>query len=102
MAWIRTSTSLISFGFTIYKFFEYLVQANNTSLSHNLFGPREFALCMIGVGIIALAIAAIEYRHTLKLLEEEHGTTYESLAEKLAVLIFLIGLGLLIVVLLQR
>ena len=26
MAWIRTSVSLISFGFTIYKFFQYLAQ----------------------------------------------------------------------------
>jgi putative membrane protein len=24
MAWIRTSTSLIAFGFTIFKFFQYL------------------------------------------------------------------------------
>ena len=24
MAWIRTSLSMISFGFTIYKFFQYL------------------------------------------------------------------------------
>jgi inner membrane protein YidH len=24
MAWVRTATSLISFGFTIYKFFQYL------------------------------------------------------------------------------
>ena len=27
MAWIRTSASMISFGFTIYKFFEYLTTA---------------------------------------------------------------------------
>jgi uncharacterized membrane protein YidH (DUF202 family) len=26
MAWVRTATSLISFGFTIYKAFEYLLQ----------------------------------------------------------------------------
>jgi len=24
MAWVRTATSLISFGFTVYKFFQYL------------------------------------------------------------------------------
>ena len=29
MAWIRTATSLISFGFTIYKFFEYLVESGD-------------------------------------------------------------------------
>ncbi len=25
MAWVRTATSLISFGFTIYKFFQYMI-----------------------------------------------------------------------------
>ena len=27
MAWVRTATSLISFGFTLFKFFQYLHQA---------------------------------------------------------------------------
>ena len=31
MAWVRTSTSLISFGFSIYKFFEYLKESEKAS-----------------------------------------------------------------------
>ena len=30
MAWTRTATSLISFGFTIYKFFEYLREGSRS------------------------------------------------------------------------
>src|SRR4030095_4895232 len=32
MAWVRTSASLISFGFTIYKFFAYLVETEGRTL----------------------------------------------------------------------
>ena len=100
MAWIRTSTSLISFGFTIYKFFEYLVQTKLVDRPpHRFFGPRSFALCMISVGVTALATAAIDYQRSLKILEREHGVKYRSLAGKLTGLMFFLGLGLLIVVL---
>ena len=102
MAWIRTSTSLISFGFTIYKFFEYLVQTNLVDRPpHRFFGPRSFALCMISVGVTTLATAAIDYQRSLKILEREHGLKYRSLAGKLTGLMFFLGLGLLIVVLLR-
>ena len=100
MAWIRTSTSLISFGFTIYKFFQYLVLTNLADRPpHRFFGPRSFALCMISVGVTALATATIDYQHSLKILEREHGVKYRSLAGKLTGLMFFLGLGLLIVVL---
>jgi hypothetical protein len=56
---------------------------------------------MIGVGVTALAAAAIDYKHTLRILEQEHGVKYRSLAEKLAAVMCFLGLGLLIVVLLR-
>ena len=31
MAWVRTATSLISFGFTIYKFFQFLRDGKGTA-----------------------------------------------------------------------
>jgi inner membrane protein YidH len=43
MAWVRTATSLISFGFTIYKAFEYLRQ-RQPDVAHGVLGPRNFAL----------------------------------------------------------
>jgi len=57
MAWIRTSASMISFGFTMYKFFEYLTTAESIRPAHHLFGPRAFGTGMILVGVIALVLA---------------------------------------------
>ena len=99
MAWIRTSVSLISFGFSIYKFFQYLAGTERTAPPHTLFGPRQFALSMIGVGILSLAIASIDYRRAVKMLEQEHATVYRPLTGKLAGLLCLLGTSLFIVVL---
>ena len=45
MAWIRTATSMISFGFTIYKFFQEL---NKTSEAReSLFTPKILKTCML-------------------------------------------------------
>ena len=45
MGWIRTALSMISFGFTIFKFLEYIQEQSITPL-RRAHGPRE-------VGIIA-------------------------------------------------
>ena len=43
MAWVRTAASMISFGFTIYKFFQF--EANKSeSVHHGFFSPRDFAV----------------------------------------------------------
>jgi putative membrane protein len=102
MAWIRTSTSLISFGFSIYKFFQYLVETSNTRRPYKLFGPREYAITMIGVGITALAIAMLNHRRELKILEQTYGKSYRSTGTKLALVIFLTGLAFLLLVLLRE
>ena len=51
MAWIRTAISLISFGFTIYKFFHEISQA---SRPHPFLTAREVGMLMIGVGLLLL------------------------------------------------
>jgi len=102
MAWIRTSTSLITFGFTIYKFFAYLVEADDTPLADSIVGPREFALAMISIGLVTLAVAAVQYKNSLQLLEQEFGEKYRSLAGALAMVVSFLGLGVLIVVLLRQ
>jgi len=62
MAWIRTATSLITFGFTLYKFFELEATEPIRSRPHQIFGPREFAILMIGIGLVGLAFAAMDNR----------------------------------------
>ena len=46
MAWVRTATSLISFGFTIYKVFQQLAQSLNAP-PHRLLEPRGVALVLM-------------------------------------------------------
>ena len=98
LAWVRTSTSLISFGFTIYKFFEYLRESQKVEPIGWL-GPRGFALLMIGIGVVVLIIATIQHRRDMKELRTEYGVVRYSLATMLAALIGTLGvLGLLAVV----
>ena len=41
MAWVRTATSLITFGFTLYKFFFYLQEQEPAKHAEQLLGPRH-------------------------------------------------------------
>jgi len=102
MAWIRTSTSLISFGFSIYKFFQYLAETEGATQIHKLFGPREFAISMISIGITALGIGIVDHRRDSKILEQTYGKKYRSSADKLALLIFVVGVAFLLLVLLHK
>ena len=45
MSWIRTATSLITFGFTIYKFFQ--IEAPPERQRNYLIGPRGFAVALV-------------------------------------------------------
>ena len=78
MAWIRTATSLISFGFTIYKFFQYM-QEQGQARQPKLLGPREFALMMIGVGLVALILATIQHRRDLQKMRNHFEVPYSML-----------------------
>lgn len=61
MAWVRTATSLISFGFTIYKFFQFEAGKSASARPDIIFGPRVFSILMISIGIIALAMATTHH-----------------------------------------
>jgi putative membrane protein len=98
MAWVRTSTSLISFGFTIYKFFEYL-RESPTAPQRGMVGPREFALMMITIGIVALLLATIGHRRSLAALRVQYGVPLpHSLATTVSWLVGVFGLILLLAV----
>jgi putative membrane protein len=99
MAWIRTAASLISFGFTIYKFFQYL-REGRTPPAEGFLGPRGFALLMIGIGLTALLLAALDHRHHMQALRAEYGPFPYSLSAVVALFIAVLGiLGLLSVLL---
>jgi putative membrane protein len=105
MAWIRTATSLISFGFTIYKFFQYVRQHQSGGEIETLLGPRGVALVMIGFGVGALLLATLEYQGQVKALHSkyhEYGPFRRSLAAGIAGAISVLGvLGFVLVFLRQ-
>ena len=95
MAWIRTATSLISFGFTIYKFFQALREGQAPSPVQYLMGPRGVGLVMIGLGVGGLVWALIDYRAQMKDLEgqyKQYGPFRRSTASAVATVIS--GLGI--------
>ena len=71
MAWLRTAVSLISFGFTIYKFFQF--ELDRRAAAGRVVGPTEFALGMILTGIVALMLALVEYNQSIRALRREYG-----------------------------
>ena len=98
MAWIRTATSLITFGFTIYKYFQIQRVA---PLSERLIGPREFSLILISLGLCSLAFAVWQNRQSVLRLRALYSETPGSLAGLLASLIALLGILALIAVILR-
>jgi putative membrane protein len=71
MAWIRTATSLISFGFTVYKFFQ-TVSDTQPVRQARLLTPRLFALVMMGLGVGGLLFATMEYHVQRRDIERQY------------------------------
>jgi len=90
MAWIRTALSMISFGFTIYKFLQYVRESEGVALRAQ--GPRNLGLSLILVGTGALAAASIQHWKLLKSLGSEKTEHIWSLSLMIAWIISLIGL----------
>lgn len=98
MSWMRTATSLITFGFTIYKYFQLQRVAPP---SERLIGPRELALILISLGLFSLVLAVWQNRQGVLRLRTLYPETPRSLAGLLAGLIALLGLLALLAVILR-
>ena len=98
MAWVRTAVSLISFGFTIYKFFQFDLEKQQL---HGLVGPRGFGMMMISIGLGALLLSALEHRRNLQSMRARYGHVPRSTASVVAGLVSLLGIVALAVVTLR-
>jgi putative membrane protein len=76
MAWVRTATGLITFGFTLYKFFFYLREQEPAKHSERLIGPRACGLIMMELGVFTLAAATWQYREQIKRLRASYAAPY--------------------------
>ncbi|SPB13787.1 hypothetical protein NOV72_01051 [Caballeronia novacaledonica] len=74
MAWLRTSLSMISFGFTLAKFFEY-VEGQRGEHIVGRFGatwsPRAVGTAMVVIGTVALLFAVIQHGRRVRALRRE-------------------------------
>jgi len=66
MAWIRTSLSMLSFGFTIYKFLQTV--ASGGTMEH-ADSPQQVGLFLTGMGVAAIILGTINYWVTLRELQ---------------------------------
>lgn len=87
MAWIRTAISLISFGFAIPKFLEYVPPRGVPAQ-----GPRNLGVSLILLGTAGLMAASIQHWRLLRILESGLPTRPWSLALTIASIVSLIGL----------
>lgn len=92
MAWTRTATSLITFGFTLFKFFEYLHERGEDMRAHKLIGPRRFGLIMIGIGVFTLVVSSVQHYIQMRRLKTYYPAVPFSLALLLSCLIAFLGI----------
>jgi putative membrane protein len=69
MAWIRTSLSLIGFGFGIGKAYDYLKSAGIRGPVDPIRSTVVFGSCFIGLGMLALIAAIIQHTRILRRLQ---------------------------------
>ena len=92
MAWIRTSLSMIGFGFTIYKFFQYLPEEIASGNIKRPQAPRNLGMSLIALGTIALTAAVWQHWNFLKEIRTTGKRRAVSISFVVAIAVILIGL----------
>jgi putative membrane protein len=99
IAWVRTALSLISFGFVIAKFFQYLREKQGETAT--LMSPRAVGLVMITIGLVGLILANWQEQRAMKALRARCPELPQSISGVMAILIALLGVLALISALLR-
>ena len=100
MSWVRTSTALIGFGFTIFQFLHRFNQTPGIKPAEHSWPPCVLSLGLIGTGIVALTIAVWEYHSLVRYLWEKDFKPIAGVDESahrtpiiaVSVVLFLIGI----------
>ena len=98
LAWVRTATSLITFGFSIHNFRGLQVRGNH---SDRFTSPTQIAVLMIGIGLVSLVLATMQLRRDRKQLKRITPNLPASQATAMAALIAVFGIVALLAVLLR-
>ena len=100
MAAVRTSLSLIGFGFTIYKFFESVLEKMGDHAPIRVNAPRRLGGTLVSLGIFVLVASSWQHWLFLKELKKESDRKFPwSVSLTAAVLLTLTGIVLLVTIL---
>jgi len=99
MAWIRTATALITFGFAVYKFFEF--ELKDSPASQMIIGPRGFGLGLIVIGLLSVILGMVEHARDLTSLRRQYVDMPRSLSGLVGIVVGALGLFALVVVVLR-
>ena len=91
-AWIRTATSLITFGFSVFKLSD-IVKPPTESASR-LLGVHEFAYVLVGIGFLSLLMGTLDSRSSMNALRAE-GYVHKGPSMSVFFAALVAGLGLL-------
>ena len=101
MAWIRTSTALIAFGFAIYKLFELMPLIHGMKPVEHAVSPRVVAFFLAFLGNLSLLMAAIQHRISLQAMRALGLKIPNSAAAIMAAFLAVLGIAVLLIVLLK-
>ena len=90
LAWVRTALSMIGFGFTIAKFFDYLGTRPDTPAP--FLGAQAVGMTMIGIGLISTVFALVQIRE----VRSAYPGTPRSQAAILAAIVCVLGIAAMI------
>jgi len=100
MAWVRTALSMISFGFTIYKFLQVLQEQSKLPVLRPQ-TPRDVGLTLIGIGTFAVIIASVQHWKYVKKLRPDQPYRPWDLTFIVACLIGFLGLAMIVSIILR-
>jgi putative membrane protein len=89
-AWIATSISLITFGFSASRFSDFLRPESDKG--NYLLGMQAFALTLVVVGLASLVLGVIENRNDLRTLATMYQVKKRSLEVYVATIVAALGI----------
>ena len=90
MAWVRTSLSMISFGFTIYKFLQVIDEQSTVPIVRPN-APRNVGLVLTGLGTFVVIVACMQHWSYVKNLRADQPYKPWDLSFIVACLIAILG-----------
>jgi putative membrane protein len=69
MSWVRTSLSMVTFGFSIAQFFYFLAERQDDA--DFTASPNRLGIALIGVGMLVLVLAMVEHLLRIRTLKSQ-------------------------------